>query len=456
MISSFKLVWALAVTIGLITMGEGHLWQSLLGLTPAAGIALSILGLAAIAWIWEIIPLFVTSLLVLILNVVWLLPELNNSGLELTSSAFTAPFFSDVILLFLGGFVLSSSFARYGLDERLAHVVLARTGRNPAIAIASLMGTTAFLSMWMSNTATTAMMLSLAGPVLARAKQFRHFQRAVILGIPFAANLGGLGTPIGTPPNAIALQYLRDVQGHEFSFPTWMLMVFPSMIALLILVWLVLLRIHRGHTPPLTFEPIKVQPLSMEQWMIIGIALVTIVGWLTGPLHGIPTGMVALLPVVLNYGTKLLDPQSFRKLPWDVLILAGGGMSLGVAVSTSGLASNIVSLVPAQAPFMAIAAAFAIIASALSTFISNTATANLLIPVAMGLPESIRPPIICVIALACSVSMALPITTPPNAMAFGSGHIRVVDMMIPGTIITGAGVLAAILSLFWWQALGIF
>lgn len=456
MLFYLRLIFGLGSAITLILLGTTNSWHTFLGVEPSAGIALSILMLAALSWVSEVIPLFVTSLLVLVLNIIWLLPELEAQNIQVTASTFSAPFFSDVILLFLGGFVLSASFARFGLDVRLAQIVLRNTGSRPSMALAGLMLTTAFLSMWMSNTATTAMMLGLAGPMLAQKGTSQSLKKAVMLGIPFSANLGGLGTPIGTPPNAIALQYIRELGTEGPSFPTWMIMVIPSLIFLIVLTWALLLSFYSRPTDKLVFESSFTQPFSKGELGVIILTLVTILGWLTGPFHGIPTGIVALFPVIMGYSTGLLDSTSFRQLPWDVLILAGGGMSLGVAVQTSGLATTIVSMVPDNAPLLVIAIAFSVIASTLSTFMSNTATANLLIPVALGLPSSIQQPIICVIAFACSVSMALPITTPPNAMAFGAGHLRVADMVVPGAIVSMVGVVLSIINLFWWQTLGIF
>ena len=452
----FSKITVLGSAIVFIILGTSEGWTRLLGIEATAGIALSILCLAALSWVTEAVPLFVTSLGVLALNVTWLLPRLQAEGQPLTSAAFSSPFFSNVILLFLGGFVLSSAFARYGLDERVAQIVLRRTGPQPAQALGGLMGTTAVLSMWMSNTATTAMMLGLASPILGRDPDNSGFRRAVLLGIPFAANLGGLGTPIGTPPNAIALEYIRQ-SGHAGpSFPVWMIMVAPSLLLLLALAWILVLRLNAQDVVQLKFEANNSRSLSRGEKLVLAVTLVTVIGWLTGPIHGISSGIIALFPVIASYATGLLDPKSFRQLPWDVLILAGGGMSLGVAVSTSGLAEAIVAAVPENAPLIIIAAAFATVASGMSTFMSNTATANLLIPVALGLPNEVQQPIICVIAVSCSVSMALPITTPPNAMAFGSGFLKVSDMVLPGTILSLAGVLLSIASLLWWQSLGIF
>ena len=450
-----QIVVTLGLVIGVVALGISGAFQTGLGIGAGAGVTFALLLVAAILWISELVPLFVTSVLILFLNVVWVAPVLQSEGVTVSASAFMAPFFSDVILLFLGGFVLSAAFQRYGLDERIAQWVLRRTGRRPTMVLAGVMLTTAFLSMWMSNTATTAMMLGLAGPILAGTRADDPFRKAIALGIPFAANLGGLGTPIGTPPNAIAVQFMNE-SGTAPSFATWIAMAAPMLVVLLGLAWILLLRLYPARTDDVALPDRGGFESTRDSWLVVAIALVTIGGWLTSSIHGFSTGTVALVPVMAFFGLRILEPQDFRQLPWDVLILAGGGLSLGVAVATSGLAEWAAGLVPVrQAPELAIALAFGLIASLMSTFMSNTATANLLIPVAMGLPEDLERSILCVVAFSCSVSMALPVTTPPNAMAFSSGNILVKDMVGPGSILTVVGIGLAVLSVLWWRVLGV-
>ncbi|MEO1234058.1 MAG: SLC13 family permease [Myxococcota bacterium] len=444
---------ALLLALGALGLGaSGHL-QAWLHISPPAAVTLAVLVMAAVLWVSELVPLFVTSFLILFLNVVWVRSSLEAEGQAVSAAAFTSPFFSDVILLFLGGFVLSAAFHRYGLDERIARTVLEKTGGAPSRVLAGVMLTTAFLSMWMSNTATTAMMLGLTGPIIARIEASDPFRKALALGIPFAANLGGLGTPIGTPPNAIAVQFMSE-SGIAPSFATWMAMAAPMLIILLALAWILLMRLHPARAEAVSMPEGSGFDIDRRGVGVLAVALLTIAGWLTSSLHGLSTGIVALLPVLVFFGLRLLDARDFRQLPWDVLILAGGGLSLGRAAALTGLADAAASLVPVDEGLFAVALGFGLVASLMSTFMSNTATANLLIPVALGLPAGLASSVLCVVAFSCSVSMALPVTTPPNAMAFSSGNIVVRDMIAPGGLLTVAGIVAAVVSMAWWKLLG--
>ena len=191
---------------------------------------------------------------------------------------------------------------------------------------------------------------------------------------------------------------------------------------------------------------------SMGGRIVLGVALLTILLWLTSGLHPLETGTVALIPVVVFFGARLLEPAEFKRLPWDVLVLAGGGLSLGAAVEASGLSAIIVSLIPATLGPWALAAALALIAGVMTTFMSNTATANLLVPVVVGISDAPTAPLLMVIAYACSCTMILPVSTPPNAIAFGSGHIMTRDLIRPALILS---VLALIASCtagpLWWS-----
>jgi len=439
----------LLAAVGLAVAGPSGLWSAALGLSEPAGVTLSVLAVAGLLWTTEALPLFVTSFLVLFLNLALLSPALP----EVDGERFIAPFFSNVVLLFLGGFVLSAGLQKHGLGRRIAIWVLDRTGPRPHRVLAGFMGTTAVLSMWMSNTATTAMMLGLAAPILDDLDEDEPYRTALLLGVAFAANLGGLGTPIGTPANAIAMQYL-DQAGLRMSFLGWLGMALPMLSVLLVFAWWLLARSFPPKSNKLALG-LERRALSAQAPLVGGTALVTILGWLTGDLHGLSSGTVALIPVLVLFGSRALETSDFRSLPWDVLMLAGGGLSLGVAVSSSGLAEDIVGLVPTQAAGLVVAASFAVLACAVSTVMSNTATANLLIPVALGLPSAMVKAVLVGVAMACSVSMTLPVTTPPNAMAFASGRLEVRDMIRFGGLLSVLGVGAILLSSLVWRSLGL-
>ncbi|HJK91414.1 MAG TPA: SLC13 family permease [Polyangiaceae bacterium LLY-WYZ-15_(1-7)] len=426
------------------------------GLPDPAAVTLVILVVAATLWITEAIPLFATSLLILFLELTWLQTSFRDAGADHPDGLFLAPFFSNVVLLFLGGFVLSAAFRKFLVDERLARWVLRRSGGSPGRLLLAVMLVTALLSMWMSNTATAAMMLGLAVPMLADVPKDDPLRVGLVLGIAFAANLGGLGTPIGTPPNAIVLDQMKQL-GVAPSFATWLGLAFPLFLVLLFFAYFVLRAAFRTRVEAITLPDTPPQPWTRRSRLVVAIGALTVLAWLLDGLHPFATGTVALLPVVVFFGFGLLDQSDFRALPWDVLVLAGGGLSLGVAVDRSGLGQAIVGLVPAGelGPF-ALAAAFAAVAAVLTSLMSNTATANLLVPVVVGLEGAAVEPLLLVVAFACSTVMALPVSTPPNAMAFASGAVRTADMVKTGLVISLVGLaLTCTLGLVWWRLFGI-
>lgn len=426
-----------------------------LGMEKPTEIAFVILVASAILWVSEAVPLFVTSLLILLLSKVWLDPALREAGTNLPSSHFSAPFFSDIILLFLGGFVLSSALHKYKIDADLARRIIKRTGSSIPLLIAGIMGITAFLSMWLSNTATTAMMLALCLPMVQRLPQGDRYRLAILLSIPFAANIGGLGTPIGTPPNAIAMQYMREC-GMAPTFGKWILLGIPAVIGLLVVMWGVLLLLYRGKVKSIEVdETPSTRVYTPKAVFAIGICLLTAIGWITGPWHGMSTGTVALVPVVTFFGARILTVRELRGLSWDVLLVMGGGLCLGKVVIASGLDTWIVGQLPLEnASPLLLAVILGSVACLMSTLMSNTATANLILPLAVGLGGEAS--LLVAIAFSCSMAMALPISTPPNALAFSSGEIEGKDILKPGIIATVLGLaLTLTVGWWWWQFVGL-
>jgi solute carrier family 13 (sodium-dependent dicarboxylate transporter), member 2/3/5 len=422
-------------------------------------VALAIVLVAAVLWITEVVPLYVTALLVALLNIVWLTPSMRASGLDVDPEAFLAPFFSNIILLFLGGFVLSAALQRYGLDTRMARAVLLRTGSSPPRVLLGLMLVTAFLSMWMSNTATTAMMLGLAFALLRRVPLDDPYRKAVLLGIAFSANLGGLGTPIGTPPNAIVLRYASQV-GIHIGFARWVALTLPILALSLALLWLLLLRRHPATVRAVHLEDddgAASEPWSPRARLVAAVTVATAAGWLTSDWHPLATGTVALLPVLVLFGLRVLDVKDLRALPWDVLLLVGGGLSLGMAVGESGLGDWIVASLPVAtaAPWVVLVGA-TLLAAVMTSIMSNTATANLLVPIVVALDGVATSPVLLAVAYACSMSMALPVSTPPNAMVFASGTLRAREMVGTGLLMSVIGLaLTLSLGIVWWRWLGV-
>ncbi|MHC4273774.1 MAG: SLC13 family permease [Planctomycetota bacterium] len=420
-------------------------------------LALVILLIAAVLWVSEVIPLFVTSFVILALSVTWLRGTMTAEAMEAEAAEFMAPFFSDIILLFLGGFVLSAALHKYELDERLARRVIDHSGGSVPKLIFAVMCVTAFLSMWLSNTAATAMMLALCLPIVQALPAGDRYRTAILLAVPFAANVGGLGTPIGSPPNAIAIQYMGEL-GIAPSFLTWMMMGVPLVLVMLGIIWALLMVMYRGRAVAITLESAPATDRPVAARVVIAVALVTVAGWLTGAWHGQSAGTVALIPVLVLFGGRLLTVSDLRSLSWDVLLLMGGGLCLGHGIAVSGLAEWIVARVPAEAQSVTLLIiGFGVLACLMSLVMSNTAAANLLLPILVGLSVSPLPPVLVTVAFACSLAMALPISTPPNAIAFSSGELRAADMLKPGLILTAVGlVLTFTVGRSWWDVAGLF
>lgn len=227
-------LFTLAVIFGSALAAHLRLFPSSWGLTPQQQIAFSILIIAATLWISEAIPLFVTSFIIVALQVVWLAPAMSEAGAPVPTQTFLSPFFSNIILLFLGGFTLSSALHKYHLDQRIALWIMARTGGAPSRLLLAVILISAILSMWMSNTATAAMMFAIILPIMSQLPADAPFTHALALSIPFACNIGGLGTPIGTPPNAIALSWLQGA-GVDITFLGWMVVALPVVALAIIL-----------------------------------------------------------------------------------------------------------------------------------------------------------------------------------------------------------------------------
>jgi sodium-dependent dicarboxylate transporter 2/3/5 len=424
---------------------------SALGMEKPTQVAFVILLVGATLWITEAVPLFVTSLIILFLGKVWLLDVMQESGTKIPDSVLLAPFFSNIILLFLGGFVLSSALHKYRIDEDLAQKIISKTGHSIPLLIGGIMAITAFLSMWLSNTATAAMMLALCVPIANKLPVDDRYRKAIVLSIPFAANVGGLGTPIGSPPNAIAIQYMQD-SGIAPSFGKWMLLAMPTVAIMLIILWSILMLFYRGTSRNIEIEKKSYESVyTPKAVFVLVITLLTVAGWITGPLHGQSSGTVALIPVMILFGLGFLNVKDLRSLSWDILLLMGGGLCLGTIISTGGLADWLITRLPLQdMSLYMIALIFGIVACTMSSLMSNTATANLIMPIVMGLSVTNISPLLVGVAFSCSLAMTLPISTPPNALAFSTEQFNVKEMLKPGLLGTLIGLLLTFTAGWWW------
>jgi sodium-dependent dicarboxylate transporter 2/3/5 len=314
---------------------------------------------------------------------------------------------------------------------------------------------TAVFSMFMSNTATTAMMLSIIAPVLILFKQNDPGKTALALSIPLAANIGGMGTPIGTPPNALAMKYLTG--NDAIGFGEWMSFGIPFVIVLLLFGWFLLLKMFPAESTEIKIE-IKGSFLKTKKAIIVYITfIVTILLWLFDFLHGMNAYIVAMLPVTIFLSFNIITKEDLKKISWDVLWLVSGGIALGLALDKSGLAKHVVNSIPFEnlSPLLIIGLA-AVIATLMANFMSNTATANLLLPIIMAVGVSVAgiesmggsKLLILGTTLAASLGMSLPISTPPNALAHATGVIKTKDMSAVGIIMGVVGLGLVFLTLF--------
>lgn len=424
----------LFVLTGLLVIWFTHLLQQWLPIDPPQEVALLLLLGTGFLWVTEWIPLYITSMLVLLLSLLWLFPTVSAAGKPVSQELFYLAFFGDITLLFLGGFVLSALLSKYGLATRLASAMLQRTGGQPRQILLGILLISSLLSMWMSNTATAAMMFAIMTPIIQGIPATSGFAKAISIGIPFACNLGGLGTPIGTPPNAIALDYLNK-SGYAIDFAEWMLLSLPLMLILLGALWGLLQYLFPAGDIQLDMEPPEQSAFTLRQYYVMAIFVMAVAGWLTLGATGLSAGTIGLMIVIVVFGSGLLNTRDFRSISWDILFMLGGGLCLGVGLKVSGLTQTLAGMLPLDQGFLALLLLLLVVAAAMTSFMSNTATANLLIPIAISLPQN---PLLFSIAIAimCSASMAMPVSTPPNAIAFGSGLIKAKDMVRSGLLIT--------------------
>lgn len=394
---------------------------------------------AALFWALEILPLYTTAFLVVLLEMFMLCRPGGVLNMDATGyNAYLLPFGSPIIMLFLGGLVIAAALHKFSLDHIIASKLLKLFGTKPYFIMLGFMVTTAFLSMWMSNTATTAMMIAMIIPLLKQIDPQDPFKKGIVLAIPFAANIGGIGTPVGTPPNAIAIGILAD-QGVYLSFTSWMIMAIPLATILLMIASVIL---YKTFPPKEKHLELKIQDntvVTRKTKLTAIVASLTILLWLTSSFHKIPSAMVSLLAVGLFFGMHLLDHHDLKKIDWHVLVLMWGGLALGKGLGDSGLTTWLVGLDFFQQTGLILIIAFSLLSLLLGTFMSHTATANLLIPIVLALPGENGVFLAITIALASSFAMALPISTPPNAIAFATDTIQIKDMIRTGALISLIG-----------------
>lgn len=435
------------------------------GLTVIQKRTLAIFLFATLMWLFEAVPAWTTSVMVVVL----LLFSTSDSSLvffkngidpeilgQTTSYKSLLHCFADpIIMLFIGGFVLAIAASKSGLDVFLARVMLKPFGKNPKFVLLGFILVTGVFSMFLSNTATAAMMLTFLGPVLKSLPADGKGKVALAMAIPIAANVGGMGTPIGTPPNAIALKYLNDPAGLNLNigFGDWMSFMLPFTIVLLLIAWVILLKLFPFKAK--TIE-LNIEGEVKKDWRSIVVYITficTVLLWVLDKYTGVNSNVVAMLPVGVFAITGVLTKRDLEEISWSVLWMVAGGFALGVALQETGLASTLIAAIPFETwPPVIMVVGSGLICYAMANFISHTATAALLVPilavVGISVSGNLAPlggvsTLLIGVAIGSSLGMVLPISTPPNAIAHSTGMIQQKEMATTGLIM---GVIGLVLG----------
>ena len=408
---------------------------------------LSIFLLAVIFWITEAVPLTATAVLVILLEVLLVAdkalgdPTAGNPDLieaALPASSYFAALANPVIILFLGGFMIADGAEKYGLDKNIAAVMLRPFSGSARSTVLGLMLITGILSAFMSNTATTATMFAVVIPILAAVPDKRA-RAGVALSIPLAANVGGIATPVGTPPNAIAVGAL-ETNGIHVSFVDWMVMATPFAAVILFGSWLLICALFIPRGISIELEMNASWNTTPKAKIFYAVAALTIALWMTEPLHGVSSNTVGFIPVAALLCLRVMDGSDIKKLDWPVLWLVSGGIALGTGIEATGLDTWLVGSIGWETlGAVGVTTVMCFIGLGFANVMSHSAAANLLVPVAISLAISLPGTNLAIfaiaVAIACSLGMSLPISTPPNAIAYSTGTCSVKDMAILGVIV---------------------
>lgn len=416
-------------------------------------------GLMALFWITEAIPIPATALLPLVLFPALGLGDIRQSA---------APFANPIIFLFLGGFIIALGMQRWNLHRRIAIGLVGLIGTRPGSIVAGFLLASALISMWVSNTATALMMLPIALSVtqllpdtLAQTRGARDFGAALLLAVAYGATTGGMATLIGTPPNALLAAYVTEVYGVAIGFGQWMLLGVPVTMVTLPIVYFVLTRIMftldgeqlPGVAGMIAAEKAAQGRMSRGEWTVAVVFILTALGWVFQPLIARAMPLMAdttiamsgalllfMIPVNLRRGEFAMRWEDTHGIPWGVLLLFGGGLSLAGNIERHGLATYLGGLAGSldALPLVIILCAVAFGILMLTELTSNTATAATFLPIAAALALSLgQNPLLFMIpvALAANCSYMLPVGTPPNAIVYGSGLITLPQMARAGLLL---------------------
>jgi sodium-dependent dicarboxylate transporter 2/3/5 len=426
------------------------MWNALTDELPADQRAVLLLLMLAIGlWATEAVPPFAVGLFIIGYLVFAL-----GTPLLLADPRDVAPYVntwsSEVIWLMLGGFVLAEGMARTGLDRDLLARAIRRAGTRPDRVLLAIMLASALGSMFISNTSTTVLLVGALLPLVRRLGPSEPFGRGLLIAIPTAASLGGMGTIIGSAPNAIAVGVAAEY-GRTVDFIEWMFLGVPISLVLVVGAWFFITRRY-----PATIRSVDLdlgegeaaEPSDRRNRAVVAaVGLVTVGMWMTTPLHGIHAAAISLIPIVVLTMTQVIDARGIRGLPWDTLMLVAGGLSLGAAVVDTGLAERLASGLEFLTGFghvLPIYVGLALITVVVSNFMSNTATVSLMLPIAVAMMPGREIETCLILGLSAACALLLPVSTPPNAVAYATGEVRSRDFRPCGLLIGLAGPIVVI------------
>jgi len=431
---------------------------------------IAIFAFAALMWIFEIVPNWVTSLMVIVISLLTISNKSISFCMETGDDSAFVPmkelmrsFADPVVMLFMGGFVLAIVASKYGMDVTMARILLKPFGKKPRFVLLGVLLVISVFSMFMSNTATAAMFLAFLAPVFASLPDSDAKGKVgIALAIPIAANVGGIGTPIGTPPNATAVGNLDSMANIAIGFGDWAARMIPFVIIMIAFAWVLLCVLYPFKSKEIVLEIKKDDHKKTYKDYVAWITFaLTIILWMTEQIHHISSNIVALIPLAVYTATGVFTKEDIKEINWEVLWLVAGGFALGYALSGTGLAKAMIEAIPfGSMNIIVVFVVAGLVCYLLSNFISNSATAALLIPIMIAMGKGLlesgnadafnsfggQTGLSVFVAICASLAMCLPISTPPNAIASSTGLVETKDMTKVGLII---GVVGLVLGFFW-------
>lgn len=408
-----------------------------LGFGTPQQIVFTITFTALCMWLTEIVPLHITALFIPFLLVIF-------GGFK-PAEAFS-PFFDSVVVLVLGGFVIALALSKYKVDEYIGHKLVHR-GSSPRLVLLSMIVVTAFISMWMANSAAAALMMPIGLIILKDNKMLpgkSTFGKSLVLGIGFAATIGGLGTMVGSTPNVLVAKFLNQA-GYSFGFMDWTYYGFPMMVALIFSTFTILTFLFKPEVKKINMQENK-RRLNIDQKKVLAVFVITILLWVTTEIHKIDIGTISLVPVFLLFGLGLLKGDDFKKIDWPSLILVGGGISLGFAMHASALdvtmANAIGNIISGQGALL-IALVIITFGVALTAFASNTAAASVLVPmmIPLAVATGINPRMLAMLAgVGVSLDFIMPSGTPPTTIAYSTSYVKLRELLKAGLLVSIAAI----------------